>query len=72
MAHCAFIEWVFHEARDIERIVEGMVSAKLHDATPFFPLTGSRRRLCWAAREEEKRIQWQWYRRASQEQETPR
>ena len=57
MAHSTFIEWVFHGARDIELIVEGMVSAKLHDATPFFPLTGSRRRLCEVAREEEKRIQ---------------
>jgi hypothetical protein len=57
MAHSAFIECVFHGARDIERIVEGMVSVKLHDATPFFPLTGSRRRLCEVAREEEKRIQ---------------
>jgi hypothetical protein len=57
MAHSTFIEWVFHGARDIELIVEGMVSAKLHDVTPFFPLTGSRRRLCGVAREEEKRIQ---------------
>ena len=72
MAHFAFIEWVFHGARDIELIVEGMVSAKLHDATPFFPLTGSRRRLCWVARGEENWIQWQWYQRASREQEVPR
>jgi hypothetical protein len=57
MARSAFIAWVFHGARDIERIVEGMVSAMLHDATPFFPLTGSRRRLCGVAREEENRIQ---------------
>jgi hypothetical protein len=37
MARSASIEWVLQGVRDIERIVEGMVSAKLHDATPFFP-----------------------------------
>jgi hypothetical protein len=37
IARSAFIKWVFHGGRDIERIVEGMVSAKLHDALPFFP-----------------------------------
>jgi hypothetical protein len=37
MARSAFIEWVFHGARDIEQIVEGMVSAKLHGALPFSP-----------------------------------
>ena len=57
MAHSAFIEWVFHRARGSERIVEGMVIAKLHDALPFFPLTLSRRQLCWVARQEENRIQ---------------
>jgi hypothetical protein len=57
MACSAFIVWVFHRARDIERMVEGMVRAKLHDATPFFPLTSSRRRLCGVAWEEENRIQ---------------
>ena len=59
MAHSAFIAWVFHGARDIERIVEGMVTAKLHDAPPFFPLAGSRHPLCEVAREEEHRIQCQ-------------
>lgn len=72
MARSAFIAWVFHRARGSERIVEGTVSATLHDALPFFPLTGSRRRLCGVAREEGNRIQWQWYRRTSQEQEAPR
>jgi hypothetical protein len=71
MACSAFIEWVLHGARDIERIVEGMVTAKLYDATAFFSLTGSRRRLVGVARREENRIQCQWYRRASQEQEAP-
>ena len=37
MARPAFIAWVFHGARDIERIVEGVVIAKLHGTTPFFP-----------------------------------
>jgi len=37
MARSAFIDWVFHGARGIERIVKGMVIAKLHDVTPFSP-----------------------------------
>jgi hypothetical protein len=35
MARSACFEWVFHGARDIERIVAGMVGTKLYDATPF-------------------------------------
>jgi hypothetical protein len=31
------IAWVLHRARHIERIVEGIVIAKLHDAPPFSP-----------------------------------
>jgi hypothetical protein len=37
MARSASIAWVFHGAHGIERIVEGMVIAKLHDAIPFSP-----------------------------------
>jgi len=35
MARPTFIEWVLHEVRDIERILEGVLIAKRHDATPF-------------------------------------